>query len=605
MRHLTTKLLLLLSLFVTTISASADDYFARGVAHCILDDGSGTFPIAEAGEVFVGTTPDEAPTWAAGSSASSIVTGPMVGGQASVKFYFWARAKEGYTFLGWGSTKTSKTFTSGTDRLEGQPWESKASFWSSGTEAAPKEWVRYAIFRKNAAEDTSGGGIKLKSVTGDIHTFGSTTGEWSVRLNYQAPLAYRDFAGYADGYGTDRALIGAITCRNTADGTTVRVINARVSGSPTGNGTDAYGLIFFPADMPVGTYSVHVPKGLFTTSLGMVTAAADFELTVTADATPFTIESTTPEEKYAWDASEATQAKETDGNFSTITLTFNKNIARVDAEGKNIVLTNTTTGRVSKHTICSVSATTNKRLGIIAFDFQPNGDYTFSLPADVFFDAAGNGNAAFELHFSISGSKVADWELPTYSSIVASPVNNATVDELREVTVAFSRPGFVEPLQLYLNTAATAAKITEVYKEGSGNDPDDRPEIHSENIDGVSLAFEDGLLKVLFAEPIREAGKIVVGIPSHAVINLNTRPNTPAQTLYEKGGCTNAPLQLTITVKPGTLTGIEAEVVAEPLDTQAIYTTDGKHVGQLQPGVNIVRSTTATGKVVARKVIKR
>lgn len=186
-----------------------------------------------------------------------------------------------------------------------------------------------------------------------------------------------------------------------------------------------------------------------------------------------------------------------------------------------------------------------------------------------------------------------------------TPVNNATVDELREVTVAFSRPGFVEPLQLYLNTAATAAKITEVYKEGSGNDPDDRPEIHSENIDGVSLALEDGLLKVLFAEPIREAGKIVVGIPSHAVINLNTRPNTPAQTLYEKGGCTNAPLQLTITVKPGTLTGIEAEVHAEPLDTQAIFTTDGKHVGQLQPGVNIVRSTTTTGKVVARKVIKR
>lgn len=605
-RILTPLLFTLLAFIGTTLSASAADYFARGVAYCILDDGSGTFPIDEAGEVFVGTTPDEAPSWTAGSHASTVVTGPMTGGQAPVKFYYWARAKEGYTFLGWGSTKTSKTVNAGTERLEGQSWESKTTLWSAGTEAAPKEAVRYAIFRKNAAEDTTGGGVKLESVTGNTHIFGSTTSEWSVRLNYQAPLAYRDFAGYADGYGTNKGLIASITCKSQDTGAPITVKNARVGGSPTAEGTDAYGLIFFPADMPVGTYSVHVPKGLFTTSLGMVTAAADFELTVTPDETPFTIKSTTPEEGYAWDASEATQAKETDGNFSTITLTFNKIIAHVNTEGKEIILTNTNTGRISKATICSVSATTNKYLGVIAFDSQPSGTYTFDLPAGVFFDAAGNGNEAFELHFSISGSRVPDWELPTYSSVVASPSNNATVEELSEVSFAFSRAGYAEPQQLYLNTAVSATKIREIYKDGVNyNDPDARPEIQSEDIEGVSLDFEDGLLKVRFAQPVTEATKVVVAIPAKAVINLNAWPGTPDQTLYEKGGCTNAPLQLTIVVKPAIITGIDAAAAAEPLGQQMIFTADGKRTNALLPGVNIVRTIRPDGSSSVRKVIKQ
>ena len=84
--------------------------------------------------------------------------------------------------------------------------------------------------------------------------------------------------------------------------------------------------------------------------------AADFTITITPDTTPFTIASTSPEEGYDWDSSEATQSNETDGLFSTVTLTFNKNIARVETEGKEIVLTNSTTGRISRFTVCSVSA---------------------------------------------------------------------------------------------------------------------------------------------------------------------------------------------------------------------------------------------------------
>lgn len=555
MKALQTLLLLIVGLFSAT-SASAADCYARGVARCILDDGSGNYPISDAGEVFVGTSPNDVPQWTAGEHASATLSAPHNGTSASgttFYFYYWARAKAGYTFVGWATTSTSREPSPNTERLEGQPWESKKGFSSAKTAAQPNESVRYAIFRKNAAEDTSGGGIKLVNVTGNSHTFGSTTGDWSIRLNYQAPLAYRDFAGYADGYGTDKGLISAITCTEKSNGTTVSVKNARVSGSPTVEpiGSDAYGLIFFPADMPVGTYNVHVPKGLFTTAMGAVTAAADFELTVTPDRTPFTITSTSPTEGYAWDASEATNAKETDGNFSTITLTFNKNIARVDAESQELVLVNNTTGRESKATICAISATTNKRLGIIAFDNQPNGDYTFSLPAGVFYDAAGNANEPFTLHFSISGSALAPWMLPTYNNTVASPANNSTVESLSEVSFNFSRNGYAPPRTLYTNTKAYAAKITEVYKEDVDySGPEMTPELQSQDIEDVTLAIDGNTLKVRFAEPINEATRVVVTIPANTVINVPLIRGMTAQQLYEKGGCTNAAVQITINVKP-------------------------------------------------------
>lgn len=611
MRLFSTKLFIILTCCFAALTASAADFYARGVAHCILDDGSGNFPIDEAGEVFVGTTPDEVPVWAAGTNASSIVTGPMAGGQASVKFYYWARAKEGYTFLGWGSTKTSKTVTSGTDRLEGQPWESSYTLWSAGSAAAPKEVVRYAIFRKNAAEDTTGGGVKLKNVTGNTHIFGSTTGEWSVHLNYQVPLAYRDFAGYADGYGTDKGLISAITCTEKTNGTTVSVKNARVSGSPTADGTDAYGLVFFPADMPVGTYSVHVPKGLFTTSLGMVTAAADFDLTITPDETPFTIDYTSPDEGYSWDASEATQTKETDGNFSTITLTFNKNIARVNTEGKEIVLTNTTTGQKSPCLNCSISATTNKRLGVIVFDQQATGNYTFTLPANVFFDASGNGNEATTLHFSIVGSKIEPWTLPTYS-FTASPANFSTVDILNRVSFTLHREGYTSPTAIVSPLLPEAALVTEVYDpDVDYSDPDARPTINSEAIKGLSLSLRGNVLTVTFTEPVRSKGKVVVNVPAGIVRNIAANNAYTARQLYEMGGCTNSAMQVTINVTP---TSTEVETLsADPETKVEAFTIDGRRVSPTyssttsarQQGLRIIRTTSPNGEVKVRKVLQK
>lgn len=601
--------MLLLSVVWGASSATAADYHARGVAYCILDDGSGTFPVDEAGEVFVGTTPDDTPTWAAGSYASTTITGPMAGGQASVKFYYWARAKEGYTFLGWGTTKTSKSGSSGTDRLENQPWESKTTLWTAGTEAAPKELVRYAIFRKNAAEDTTGGGVALQSVTGNSHTCGSTIDEWSVRLIYEVSLAYKDFGGYGDGYGVNTSLISAITCISKTDGTAVSIKTARVGGSPTGKGADAYGLIYFPADLPVGTYSVHVPKGLFTTSLGTVTAAADFEVTVTPDNTPFTIESTTPAEGYAWDASESTQAKETDGNFSVITLTFNKNIARVETEGKNIVLLNTTTGRESKFTVCSVSATSNKRLAVIAFDSQADGSYTFTLPKNVFYDGSGKGNGEFTLHFKVSGSQITPWALPLYTKITSTPANNATVHSLKEVRVAFSRPGFADPIMLSSNSNVRVQRAWEEYKDGVDySDPDSRPTVMTEYISDVTTAFMNGELVITLPEEISDDMKVLVTIPENAVINLS-RGRLTNKELVQRGACINPEHSIMILVKRVGTTAVDAATAPQAVTVEA-YTLDGRPVsvsassGASPAGsLRIVRTVNANGEVSVRKVL--
>lgn len=596
-------MLFLLACCCTALSASAADYFARGVAYCILDDGSGTFPINEAGEVFVGLAPTDTPEWAAGSHTSATATGTYKASGTPVTFYFWARAKAGYSFVGWGSTKVSKTPTSGTEAFEGKPWDSKTTLWTPGSEAAPKELVRYAIFRKNAAEDTTGGGVPMSRVENEVHTQGSTTGAWAVKIIYDEPLAFKDISGYTEGYGVNTSLIASISCKS-AD-TEVQASSARISGAAINMGSDAYGLVYFPAMMPLGTYAVHVPKGLFQTASGQPTAAADFTITITPDTTPFSIASTSPEEGYDWDSSEATQSNETDGLFSTVTLTFNKNIARVETEGKEIVLTNSTTGRISRFTVCSVSATTNKRLGVIAFDGQPNGNYTLHLPAGVFFDAVGNGNEAFDLHFSIKGSALDPWILPNYTTIVASPSNNAAVEKLSEVAIDLSRPGFTAPMQLYLNTDVTASRLTEIYDPDAGNDPDARPSFKADNIPGVSLALDGTQLKVFFADPVVSNAKVVISIPAQTVININARPGTPLQTLYERGGCTNAAIQLTVNVNSSLITDIDAHTAAEPqAQATTIYSLDGKRVNDLQPGVNIVRTISPDGTVSVRRVIR-
>ena len=138
MKLLNTLLIGMFTLLGCALSATAQStYYAQGVAHCILDDGSGTFPVSDAGEVFVGIAPTDTPQWTAGSYTSAAATGSFSASGTSVTFYFWARAKAGYTFVGWGSTKTSKTPTAGTESVEGKAWDSKTTLWTPGSDTCP------------------------------------------------------------------------------------------------------------------------------------------------------------------------------------------------------------------------------------------------------------------------------------------------------------------------------------------------------------------------------------------------------------------------------------------------------------------------------------
>lgn len=568
-------------------AAAQSNYYAQGVAHSILDDGSGNFPVAEAGEVYVGLSSSDAPQWTSGSHSSATATGAFSASGTSVTFHFWARAKAGYTFIGWGSTKTSKSASSGTESLEGKPWSSKTTLWTPGTAEQPKTLIRYAIFRRNAEEDTSGGGVAMTKITGATHTYGSTTNPWSVRINFAEPLAYKDFAGYGEGYGTNKGLIGAITCRSATD--EIHATTANISGSPTAAGSDAYGLVYFPAAMPVGTYSVHLPKGLFTTASGQPTAAADFTVTVAPDTQPLTITSTTPTPGQNWDASPETQSKETDGNFSLVSLRFNKIISAVYAEGKDITLTNTTTGRVSRFSRCAVSATNDKHLGIIEFGLQPSGSYIFHLPAGVFADASGNMNAAYDLKFVISGSTVDPWALPQYSNMTPSIANNSTLAELSSVDFTLSRNGYAAPRALLGSPKVSAVTITATFLDGVDySDPDNRPIEESTVIEGVTLRIAPGgTLRVGFAQPIRTQSKVVITIPEGSVINVPNASGKSLQELYEQDGCTNAAISFTVNIDGSYTTSIPTLEQA-PDATTAAYGLDGRRISGPRKGFSIV-----------------
>lgn len=610
MKTLQTLLLLIIGLFGAT-TASAD-YYVRGVARCILDDGSGNYPISEAGEVYVSTSPDDEPQWTAGEYTSATISGPF-SGSASVSFHFWARAKAGYTFVGWGSTKTSKTPSAGTAELEGQPWASKTTLWNAKTEAAPNELVRYAIFRKNAEEDLTGGGVAMLSTDGTTHVQGSTSNDWPVKITFAEPLAYRDYTSYSEGYGVNTSLIASITCTNRATSEKTTIMTARIGGSIDGKGADAYGLVYFPASLTAGTYDVHLPKGLFTTQSGSVTAACNIEVTIVPDSEPFSIVSTSPTQGYAWNATSNPDDEEADGVNVLFSFVFNKFIGSHSQTLTDIQLTNTTIGCNYQCSNIAISQI-NKKQGIVDFGGLPDGKYTLQLPAGIFFDSNGNGNEALVLNFSIKNSDYAAWALPMYTVVTPSIANNSTVSTLDKVEFTLERPLFAAPIALTDFATVSAAKITERFDEDvDPTSPEALPNIISEEIPGVTLAVVNGNLVVKFAQKIREDAKVLISISSGAVTNLEGYASMTAQQRYNAGGCTNPNIQLYVNVHP-TATGIESIVVDEAAmsgdasavdgasaadGAEAIYSLTGQRSSNLMPGVNIIR--TAKG---ARKVVK-
>lgn len=605
MKTLRTLILSLLAL-AASASASAADFYARGVAHCILDDGSGTFPVSEVGEVFVSTTADATPQWTAGTFTSETISGAYSTAKGgSANFCFWARAKAGYTFVGWTSTKTSKNPTSGTETLEGQPWTSKTTFWSPKTEEAPNELVRYAIFRKNASEDLTPGGVAMTTVEGVSHIMGSSSSDWGVQVNFAEPLAYKNYEGYSTGYGVNTSLLGFITCREKTSGAEVRVTSARIVGTYAAEGADAHGVIYFPASMPVGTYDVHLPKGLFTTQSGEVTAAVDFVVTVTADTTPLTIVEMRPKEGGTWNADPEDRVHDYDGESLMLTFTFNRNLQTLNLEGKDFILTNAANGR--QHTAANVFINQlNTRQGLVSFGSLPSGNYSFTLPAGVFSDVSGIANESATITFKIVGSSVDEWALPIYNVSLVTPAANATVKGLGEIRVAFAREGFAAPVALNEGIGVSAVRVWETYEEGVDyTDPDNRPTEESAPISGVSASIEGGELVITISPLVNEDTKVVVTIPAGLVTNVEDAASLSPEALCKAGGCTNDQLQILYRVEYDPLSGMTAAPVATSTPVTSatqIFTLDGRPA-TTQSGLRIIRTTAAGGEMTTRKVM--
>lgn len=134
---------------VAQVMAADVNCYSRGAAYCILNDGSGNYPISAAGEVFVTTSADATPQYEAGEYITETVVnvGNATTGTVKQTFYFYARAKAGYKFIGWASTSTSKTGNG----EEGVALTKTLTHWAAGTEEQPKEQRMYAVFEKEEA----------------------------------------------------------------------------------------------------------------------------------------------------------------------------------------------------------------------------------------------------------------------------------------------------------------------------------------------------------------------------------------------------------------------------------------------------------------------
>lgn len=557
-----TLLALLLSIVGFSTASAADvECFSRGVAHCILNDGSGTFPVMEAGQVFVSLSADATPEWADGTYTSAIATkvGNASSGSVKQTFYFWAKANAGYRFIGWNTSKTGKTAASGSD-VEGAPYAKTYTHWSAGTAEAPKEQIMYAVFEKTVSADEEptdlGDGIAMTNVENNSFVAGSSNKNIKVRINFAEGLLYNGTATPHD--AVNQAALPFVSCRMGE--TTVSILDVATAAAFADETyttfLPAYGTIELPSTIAVGEYDVHLPYGLFKTAGGGVTAPADFKFIVTADESPLTLVATSPAEGKTWNADPDNE--DCDGTELLVSLSFDKAIASID-ESKAVTLTREEGGSYNFKKMGK--SLLNATIGTIAYGALPNGKYTLSLPADVFVGNNGKGNSETTLHFTITGSKTEAWALPLYTDITSSIANGETVRSLTSVGFTMTREGYDDPISLLENAApVTVTKVTEEYKEGVDySDPEAMPDFVSTTVEGVTAKVVNGELVVSLAQPITEVCKVIVSVPQGIVNNLlmPVATMTP-QEIFEEGGCTNPAILLTLNVQPVKIKVVDA-----------------------------------------------
>lgn len=530
-------LLVMLLLVAGTATASAS-VTLRGKAVAIVD---GT-ECPEAAKVCVTNTADEPIVWHESpytNDGRTIANGNMTL-HYDFTLVFRVQPAEGYRFIGWSTGKKGTTIASTETTYE---WSGTNGMSSITTK------TYYAILEKTDATEPAdlGDGVALKNIGGTTeYVEGSTSIDWAVRLIFNEPLAFKDIPSYSTNYGVNETLIKFVTCK--CGDNTIKPSSVGISGSIAADGADTYGLLKLPPNMPLGTYTVHLPYGLYTTKSGRVTAAADFEVKVVANTSPFILVSNTPTDGSTW------QCKEDADDFSgfdvSITLKFNKTIADVTALGKATKLISDYGAAYPTERI-----TIGPRdLTSVTFNYGrlPNGSYRFDLPKGAIISTQNEENAEKSISFNVKNSSTAKWELRTYTTVTASLANNSAVEKLENITFEMSREGFAAPKSLKPGHGnVTAVRITEVFEEGVDySSPEVQPTIVSEDIAGVKASVKDGKLSVDFTQPVTEKGKIVISVPAGMVINLSSTSGMTAQQLFEAGGCTNSAIQRTINVVP-------------------------------------------------------
>lgn len=551
------KLMLVAVAALCSVQVKAADVecYSRGVAHCILNDGSGNYPVMEAGEVFVSLTPDATPVWSDGSAMSEIAVnvGNASAGTVKQNFYFWAKAKPGYKFIGWNTSKTGKTAAAGSE-TEGTPYLKTYTHWGAGTESAPKEQVMYAIFEKQVSADDEpqdlGDGIAADHVENNEYAAGSSSKNFRVRIYFAEGLLFNGAASASQGVNQEAARF--VTCKQGEQTVSIAEVStgAAWADETYTSYAPAYGTIELPYSITPGEYDVHLPYGLYKTASGSVTAPYDFKVIVYADNEPLKIVSTSPAENYKWNADP--ESETTDGESLMVSITFDKYIDHVTAYESILdgILLQSATGKSILPESITISKLNNK-IGLVSYGKLPNGTYTFTLPEGVFVAANGLSHDAKTVHFSITGSLVDEWALPTYTSAVSTPQNNAAVRSLTKIEIEFARDDYDAPVGIMPGSGAvTATKIISWF-DPENHDPEYTGEQRSENIEGINAAVKAGKLVLTFAKPVAEECKVAINIPAGILNNLAMPVATMTkQEIYEAGGCTNAALALTYNVSP-------------------------------------------------------
>lgn len=533
--------LLTLLLAVTGALSAHADLTVRGKAVAIVDGKE----CPEAALVCVTSSAAEAVVWHESpfTSAGSTIVGAGVTEKHPFTLFFHVQPREGYRLLGWSASKTGSNIITTDATYE---WTGNNGMQTVTTK------TYYAILESTTDEGEPadlGDGAAFHSVlSGGSYTIGKTGKDWAVRIGFSKPLAYDSYLGYSEGYGVDRSLTRYVTCSGS-DGKTVHVTSVRVTGAYDAGGADASGLIMLSSDVTPGTYTLHLPYGLFLTADGGVTAACDVTIEAVRDSQPFSLVSISPENGSTWDCDMTSETA--NGTDINILVKFNRVIASL---GSSLgVSLKAGYGATYVPTHMAISAAADKTIGIISFGRLPNSSYTLSVPAGTFYDSAGEATPPFELKFTVTGSAVSQWALPTYSHYQATPAPGSTVRGLREVTIDLSREGFDAPVNIMPGMGVQAFFLREVYPSGADpNDPEVLPQIVTEEIDGVTPAIADGRLVVRFSRPVNQHSRVLISIPQGLTNNLYLPIATlSSREIFEEGGCTNPAIQLTYTVVPG------------------------------------------------------